>query len=113
MLVDLAQVVELDHPDRDSFAPVLPAASDGAAFSVRWAGSFDADSDGTLLAGDAVVTTKQEALVDVLTQREIVWRPPAYYTIDWDAAGRSVALLATNWGSSARNASTLPECALK
>jgi hypothetical protein len=41
------------------------------------------------------VTTKQEALVDVLTQREIVWRPPAYYTIDWDAAGRSVALLAT------------------
>jgi len=31
----------------------------------------------------------------VLTQREIVWRPPAYYTIDWDAAGRSVALLAT------------------
>jgi hypothetical protein len=52
-------------------------------------------SDRTLIAGDAVVTTKQEALVDVLTQRKIVWRPPAYYTIDWDAAGRSVALLAT------------------
>jgi glyoxylase-like metal-dependent hydrolase (beta-lactamase superfamily II) len=52
------------------------------------------DSDRTLLAGDAVVTTKQESLIDVLVQREIVWRPPAYYTIDWDAAGRSVALLA-------------------
>jgi len=53
------------------------------------------DSDKTLLAGDAVVTTKQESVFDVLTQRQIVWRPPAYYTIDWDAAGRSVALLAT------------------
>jgi glyoxylase-like metal-dependent hydrolase (beta-lactamase superfamily II) len=52
------------------------------------------DSDRTLLAGDAFVTTRQESISNVLTQREIVWRPPAYYTADWDAAARSVRTLA-------------------
>ncbi len=50
--------------------------------------------DGTLIAGDAVVTTKQESAVSNLTERELVWRPPAYATPDWRSAGRSVAALA-------------------
>ncbi len=56
--------------------------------------SFYRESDGTLIAGDAVVTTKQESLTSVLAQREIVWRPPAYMTSDWHAARRSVEMLA-------------------
>jgi glyoxylase-like metal-dependent hydrolase (beta-lactamase superfamily II) len=52
------------------------------------------ESDRTLIAGDAVVTTRQESLSHVLTQRPIVWRPPAYFTGDWDAAERSVRALA-------------------
>jgi glyoxylase-like metal-dependent hydrolase (beta-lactamase superfamily II) len=52
------------------------------------------DRDRTLIAGDAVVTTRQESIVNVMTQRQIVWRPPAYFTVDWHAAGRSVATIA-------------------
>ena len=52
------------------------------------------DADGALISGDAVVSTRQESLTDVLFQIERVWRPPAYYTTDWDAAGRSVRTLA-------------------
>jgi glyoxylase-like metal-dependent hydrolase (beta-lactamase superfamily II) len=54
---------------------------------------FRAD-DRTLIAGDAVVTTKQESMVNVLLQRPVVWRPPAYYTSDWGAARRSIERLA-------------------
>jgi glyoxylase-like metal-dependent hydrolase (beta-lactamase superfamily II) len=56
--------------------------------------SFFRESDRTLIAGDAVVTVKQESTTDILTQRRIVWRPPAYYTCDWIAARRSVEKLA-------------------
>lgn len=56
--------------------------------------SFFRESDRTLIAGDAVVTTKQESTLSVLTQREIVWRPPAYYTCDWASARRSVETIA-------------------
>jgi glyoxylase-like metal-dependent hydrolase (beta-lactamase superfamily II) len=52
------------------------------------------EEDRTLLAGDAVVTTRQEAAFDVLTQRPVVWRPPAYFTTDWVSARRSVQRLA-------------------
>ncbi len=52
------------------------------------------DEDRVLVAGDAFVTTRQESFVDVLTQREVVWRPPAYFTADWEAARRSVQRLA-------------------
>jgi glyoxylase-like metal-dependent hydrolase (beta-lactamase superfamily II) len=52
------------------------------------------ESDRTLIAGDAFVTTRQESISNVMVQREIVWRPPAYYTSDWDAAALSVATLA-------------------
>ncbi|HZP49116.1 MAG TPA: MBL fold metallo-hydrolase [Vicinamibacterales bacterium] len=56
--------------------------------------SFYREGDRTLIAGDAVVTTKQESTISVLLQRERVWRPPAYYTCDWAAARRSVETIA-------------------
>jgi glyoxylase-like metal-dependent hydrolase (beta-lactamase superfamily II) len=56
--------------------------------------SFYRELDRTLIAGDAVVTTRQESTIDVLLQRRIVWRPPAYFTCDWIAARRSVDTLA-------------------
>jgi glyoxylase-like metal-dependent hydrolase (beta-lactamase superfamily II) len=52
------------------------------------------DSDRTLIAGDAFVTTKQESATAVLTQRPEVHGPPAYYTPDWESARRSVERLA-------------------
>jgi len=52
------------------------------------------DSDRTLIAGDAFVTTRQEALTYVLEQTPEVNGPPAYYTPDWISAERSVRLLA-------------------
>jgi glyoxylase-like metal-dependent hydrolase (beta-lactamase superfamily II) len=52
------------------------------------------DSDRTLIAGDAFVTTKQESATAVLTQRPELHGPPAYFTPDWEAAGRSVRRLA-------------------
>jgi glyoxylase-like metal-dependent hydrolase (beta-lactamase superfamily II) len=48
------------------------------------------DYDRALVAGDAFVTTKQESLGAVLTQRAEVHGPPAYYTMDWRAAEASV-----------------------
>ena len=56
--------------------------------------SFFRESDRVLIAGDAVVTTKQESLLNALLQREMVWRPPAYYTCDWAAARRSLETIA-------------------
>ncbi len=52
------------------------------------------EDDGTLIAGDAFVTTKQESATAVLTQRPEIHGPPAYYTPDWEAARRSVETLA-------------------
>ena len=57
--------------------------------------SFFREGDRTLVAGDAVVTTKQEALTGAMFQRPtFVWRPPAYFTPDWTSARRSVETLA-------------------
>jgi glyoxylase-like metal-dependent hydrolase (beta-lactamase superfamily II) len=57
--------------------------------------SFFREADRTLVAGDAVVTTKQEALTGAMFQRPtFVWRPPAYFTPDWTSARRSVETLA-------------------
>jgi glyoxylase-like metal-dependent hydrolase (beta-lactamase superfamily II) len=52
------------------------------------------DSDRTLIAGDAFVTTKQESAIAALTQRPEIHGPPAYFTPDWQSARRSVELLA-------------------
>jgi glyoxylase-like metal-dependent hydrolase (beta-lactamase superfamily II) len=51
-------------------------------------------SDSLVIAGDAVVTVRQESALAVLTQRREVRPPPAYYTTDWDAARSSVRTLA-------------------
>jgi glyoxylase-like metal-dependent hydrolase (beta-lactamase superfamily II) len=56
--------------------------------------SFFRDADRVLIAGDAFVTTKQESLYSVITQRLELNGPPAYYTSDWDAARDSVKRLA-------------------
>lgn len=52
------------------------------------------ESDRTLIAGDAFVTTKQESALAVLAQRKEIHGPPAYYTSDWEDARRSVEVLA-------------------
>jgi glyoxylase-like metal-dependent hydrolase (beta-lactamase superfamily II) len=55
--------------------------------------AFFRDSDRTLIAGDAFVTTKQESAMAALTQYPRVNRPPAYWTIDWNSARKSVEQL--------------------
>jgi glyoxylase-like metal-dependent hydrolase (beta-lactamase superfamily II) len=52
------------------------------------------DSDRSLIAGDAFVTTRQESILAALTQRPEMHGPPAYFTPDWGAAARSVEELA-------------------
>lgn len=56
--------------------------------------SYFRDADRCLIAGDAFVTTKQESLYAVATQKEEICGPPAYFTPDWTAARRSVEALA-------------------
>ena len=52
------------------------------------------ESDGVLIAGDAFVTTKQESVFAVMTQKKELSGPPKYFTPDWGAAARSVKELA-------------------
>jgi glyoxylase-like metal-dependent hydrolase (beta-lactamase superfamily II) len=52
------------------------------------------ERDRVLIAGDAVVTVRQESAWAVLTQHQALSRPPAYFTTDWQSAARSVELLA-------------------
>jgi glyoxylase-like metal-dependent hydrolase (beta-lactamase superfamily II) len=52
------------------------------------------EEDRVLIAGDAFVTTKQESLVAVATQRPELHGPPAYFTSDWQAAELAVQRLA-------------------
>jgi glyoxylase-like metal-dependent hydrolase (beta-lactamase superfamily II) len=51
--------------------------------------------DRLLLAGDAVATTDQASVYASVAQQRELSGPPAYFTIDWDKAERSVALLAS------------------
>lgn len=52
-------------------------------------------ADRSVVAGDAVVTTRQESVLSALTLRPGVLRgPPAYYTPNWDATRDSVQTLA-------------------
>lgn len=57
--------------------------------------SFFREDDRCLVAGDAFVTTKQESLYQVATQKQEIHGPPAYFTPDWEAARRSVEQLAS------------------
>lgn len=50
-------------------------------------------SDGILIAGDAITTVKQESLLSVLTQKQELNGPPAYFTTDWTDAEKSVKAL--------------------
>lgn len=52
------------------------------------------EADRALLAGDAAVTTRQESALAVATQAPELRPPPAYFTLDWAEAGRSVEKLA-------------------
>ena len=52
------------------------------------------ESDRTLIAGDAVVTVKQESFSAVMAQRPEMHGPPAYFTQDWIAAAASARALA-------------------
>ena len=56
--------------------------------------SFWREADGSLIAGDAFVTTAQESAYAVVTQAPEVHGPPMYLTLDWPAAGGSVRSLA-------------------
>jgi glyoxylase-like metal-dependent hydrolase (beta-lactamase superfamily II) len=51
-------------------------------------------ADRALLSADALITTKQESVMAVMTQRREMHGPPAYYTPDWDHARDSVRALA-------------------
>jgi glyoxylase-like metal-dependent hydrolase (beta-lactamase superfamily II) len=55
--------------------------------------SFWRASDRLLLAGDAVVSTRQESLLAVWRQTPEVRPPPAYFTPDWPSAFRSMVRL--------------------
>jgi glyoxylase-like metal-dependent hydrolase (beta-lactamase superfamily II) len=52
------------------------------------------EKDGVLIAGDAIVTTKQESIFSVMSQKRVLSGPPKYFTPDWGAAARSVKALA-------------------
>ena len=52
------------------------------------------ESDRTLIAGDAFITTAQESAYAVITQRPELYGPPMYYTTDWENARESVRTLA-------------------
>ena len=56
--------------------------------------SFVRDRDRVVIAGDAVVTTRQESLVAVASQRVELHGPPAYFTQNWYAAAQSVRTVA-------------------
>ncbi|MGG6313279.1 MBL fold metallo-hydrolase [Paenibacillus macerans] len=52
------------------------------------------ERDRLLLAGDAVITVKQESALAVVAQTKEVHGPPMYFTPDWVKAGESVRALA-------------------
>ncbi len=49
--------------------------------------------DKVLIAGDAFVTTKQESVMSIISQRKEVSGPPKYFTPNWLAAALSVKKL--------------------
>lgn len=53
------------------------------------------EADRTLIAGDAVVTTRQESARAALGRPVELHGPPAYFTPDWESARESARLLAS------------------
>ncbi|RRB07284.1 MBL fold metallo-hydrolase [Larkinella rosea] len=52
------------------------------------------EKDRVLIAGDAFTNTDQNSAFAVMTQKEALHGPPAYFTIDWEASKRSIQDLA-------------------
>lgn len=52
------------------------------------------ESDRTMIAGDAFITTNQESAYAVAVQKPEMHGPPKYFTPDWEAARESVKALA-------------------
>lgn len=52
------------------------------------------ESDRTLLAGDALATMNLDSWISQITEKQEFCKPPAPFTTDWQAARRSVELLA-------------------
>ncbi|MFC3125032.1 MBL fold metallo-hydrolase [Pseudoroseomonas globiformis] len=57
--------------------------------------SFWREADRSLVAGDAVVTTRQESAYAAVAQTPELHGPPAYFTVDWEAAAQSARQLST------------------
>jgi glyoxylase-like metal-dependent hydrolase (beta-lactamase superfamily II) len=55
--------------------------------------SFFRDKDKALIAGDAFVTVRQDALYKVFTQETEISGPPRYFTTEWQDAWESVKKL--------------------
>lgn len=53
------------------------------------------ERDRVLVAGDAVITVKQESALAVIGQEKELHGPPMYFTPDWDLARESVRRLAS------------------
>ena len=51
--------------------------------------------DAVLLAGDALTTVNQDNPYTAVTRTAEFYRPPAPFTVDWDAAGASLCTLAS------------------
>ena len=60
-----------------------------------WHISLWREADRTLISGDAVVTTGQESIYEVITHEPEMHGPPRYLTPDWQDAEQSVRLLAS------------------
>lgn len=56
--------------------------------------SFWRERDAALVVGDAFITTNQESVYAVLTQKPEMHGPPMYYTQNWEQAERAVETLA-------------------
>ena len=90
----------------DMTGQILPFPADGSVPEMpgwRWlhtpghtAGhvSLFRESDRTLIVGDAFTTREPESVLAVMTDKKEIYGPPSYYTSDWEAARRSVELLA-------------------
>jgi glyoxylase-like metal-dependent hydrolase (beta-lactamase superfamily II) len=52
------------------------------------------EADRAVVAGDAVITTRQESAYAIATQAPELHGPPAYFTIEWDKARGSAQALA-------------------
>ena len=86
---------------------VLPLPDDGSVPGLpdwRWIAtpghspghvSLWRESDRALIAGDALITTRQESVTAVWNQTVEVRPPPAYFTSDWRAAYESMEKLYT------------------